>query len=83
MMPFGLMNAGATNQILVNKMFKNQIRRNTEVYVNDLLVKSMEFAQHVEDLREAFQDLRQYQMKLNSTKCTFEVQSGKFIKFMV
>ena len=41
-MPFGLKNAGATYQRLVNKMFNKQIGRNMEVYVDDMLVKSKE-----------------------------------------
>ncbi|KAF5475589.1 hypothetical protein F2P56_007381 [Juglans regia] len=53
-MPFGLKNARATDQRLVNKMFKDQIGRNMEVYVDDLVVKIMEFAQYVENLKEAF-----------------------------
>ncbi|KAF5446830.1 hypothetical protein F2P56_032429, partial [Juglans regia] len=53
-MSFGLKNVEATYQRLINKMFKDQIGRNMKVYVDDLLVKSMEFGQHVEDLREAF-----------------------------
>ena len=39
-MPFGLKNAGATYQRLVNHMFRPQIGRNVEVYVDDMLVKS-------------------------------------------
>lgn len=53
-MPFGLKNAGATNQRLVNYMFKNQIGRNMEVYVDDLWVKSEAPEQHLDDLCEAF-----------------------------
>ena len=41
-MPFGLKNAGATYQRLVNHMFHSQIRRNVEVYVDDMLVKSLD-----------------------------------------
>ena len=41
-MPFGLKNAGATYQSLVNQMFSKQIGRNVEVYVDDMLVKSKE-----------------------------------------
>ena len=40
MMLFGLKNAGATYQRLMNKMFANQIERNVQVYVDDMLVKS-------------------------------------------
>lgn len=52
-MPFRLKNMGATYQRLVNKMFKTQIGRNVEVYVDDMLVKSIKAERHVEDLEEA------------------------------
>ena len=82
-MPFGLKNAGATYQRLVNKVFKNQIGRNMEVYVDDMLVKTPEEADHLEDLEEAFNNLRIHQMKLNPSKCAFRVTSGKFLGFLV
>ena len=82
-MPFGLKNAGATYQRLVNKMFSKQIDRNMEVYVDDMLVKSKEELTHLDDLRETFAMLKQYQMKLNPGKCVFGVVSGKFLVFMV
>ena len=53
-MPFGLKNAGATYQRLVNKMFNKQIGRNMEVYVDDMLVKSKKELAHLDDLRETF-----------------------------
>ncbi|XP_058211645.1 uncharacterized protein LOC131323822 [Rhododendron vialii] len=81
--PFGLKNVGATYQRLVNKMFKQQIGRNVEVYVDDMLVKSAKARDHVTDLKEIFQVLRKYQMRLNSTKCAFGIFSGKFLGFMV
>uniref|UniRef100_A0A2N9G7Y6 Uncharacterized protein n=1 Tax=Fagus sylvatica TaxID=28930 RepID=A0A2N9G7Y6_FAGSY len=64
-MPFGLKNAGATYQRLMNRMFHDQIGRNVEVYVDDMLVKSKEEDGHLDDLRETFETLRKYQMKLN------------------
>ena len=82
-MPFGLKNAGATYQRLVNQMFSKQIERNVEVYVDDMLVKSKEEENHLDDLRETFNMLRQYNMKLNPSKCAFGVFSGKFLGFMV
>jgi nucleotidyltransferase/DNA polymerase involved in DNA repair len=83
MMPFGLKNAGATYQLLMNQMFQNQIGRNVEVYVDDLLVKIILATKHIEDLRETFLTLREYNMKLNPMKCAFGVSSGKFLGFMV
>ena len=82
-MPFGLKNVEATYQRLVNKMFNNQIGRNMEVYVDDMLIKSKEELTHLNDLRETFATLRQYQMKLNPNKYAFGVASGKFLGFMV
>ena len=82
-MPFGLKNAGATYQRLVNKMFEDQIGQNVEVYVDDMLVKSLLAPNHVTDLKEAFGVLRRYQMRLNPEKCAFGVTAGKFLGFMV
>ena len=82
-MPFGLKNIGATYQRLVNKMFSKQIGKNMEVYVDDMLVKSREELAHLDDLKETFTTLKQYQMKLNPAKCIFGVASGKFLGFMV
>ena len=53
-MLFGLKNVGATYQLLVNKIFKNQIDCNIEVYVNDMLVKSRATPDHIADLQEIF-----------------------------
>ena len=64
-------------------MFSKQIGRNVEVYVDDMLVKSKEEENHLDDLKETFNTLRQYSMKLNSAKCAFGVSSGKFLGFMV
>ena len=82
-MPFGLKNVGAVYQRLVNKMFSKQIGRNMEVYVDDMLIKSREELAHLDDLKETITTLKQYQMKLNPTKCVFGVALGKFLGFMV
>ena len=82
-MPFDLKNVGATYQRLMNKMFAQQIRRNVQVYVDDMLVKSRREENHLEDLKETFNTLRSYIMKLNPGKCAFGVMTGKFLGFMV
>nr|XP_016461317.1 PREDICTED: uncharacterized protein K02A2.6-like [Nicotiana tabacum] len=82
-MPFGLKNTGATYQRLVTKMFKEQLEKMMEVYVDDMLVKSRRKEDHVDHLREAFGILRQYNMKLNPKKCAFGMASGKFLGFPV
>ncbi|KAK0600228.1 hypothetical protein LWI29_012865 [Acer saccharum] len=82
-MPFSLKNAGATYQRLVNKMFARQIRRNMEVYVDDMLTKSITADRHTDDLRETFDVLVRYGMKLNPAKCVFGVPSGRFLGYQV
>ena len=82
-MSFGLKNAGATYQRLMNKMFTHQIGRNVQVYVDDMLVKSLCENDHLNDLQETFNTLRSYSMKLNPSKCVFEVMARKFLGFMV
>ena len=64
-------------------MFHNQIGKNVEVYIDDMLVKSKEEDDHLKDLKKMFNTLRKYQMKLNPSKCAFDVSSDKFLGFMV
>ena len=64
-------------------MFSHQIGRNVEVYIDDMLVKSRDEANHLDDLKETFNTLYKYNMKLNPAKCVFVVASGKFLGFMV
>ncbi|GKV48210.1 hypothetical protein SLEP1_g55036 [Rubroshorea leprosula] len=83
MMPFGLKNAGATYQKMVTIVFRAQIGRNLEVYVDDIVVKSLKVVDHLNDLEETFNNLRKNRMRLNPAKCIFSVESEKFLSFMV
>ena len=67
----------------MNKMFMHQIGRNVQVYVDDMLVKSLRENDHLDDLQEIFDTLRSYNMKLNPSKCVFGVTAGKFLGFIV
>ena len=82
-MSFSLKNTGATYQRLMNKMFAHQIGRNVQIYVDDMLVKSRKEDDHLDDLRETFNTLCSYNMKLNLGKCAFRVMAGKFLRFIV
>ena len=82
-MPFGLKNAGATYQRLVNRMFQKQKGASMEVYIDDMLVKSTTAELHIAHLVDAFLILREYNMKLNPAKCAFGVSAGKFLGFIV
>ena len=84
-MPFGLKNAKATYQRLVNKMFSKQIGRNMEVYVDDMLVKSKEEFAHLDDFQETFTTLRQYQMTdqpIKKSMCKPKV-TGRMIQWAI
>ena len=81
--PSRLKNVGANYQRLVNRMFSKQIERNIEVYVDNMLVKSKEESAHLDDLEETFTTFRQYQMKLNPSKCAFGLAFGIFLRFML
>ena len=82
-MSFGLKNAGATYQRLVNRMFSHQSGRNVEVYVDDMLGKSKDEATYLDDLKETFSTLHKYNMKLNPAMCVFAIALGKFLGLMV
>jgi len=82
-MPFGLKNAGATYPRLVNAMFKPQIGKTMEMYIDDMLVKSKKATDHMDHLSEMFAILHKYDMKLNHLKCSFGIESGKLLGFIV
>ena len=72
-MPFGLKNACTTYQNLVNMMFREQIGKTMEVYIDDMLIESKVTSDHVAHLTNMFKILRAYRMKLNPLKCAFSV----------
>jgi len=82
-MPFGLKNAGATYQRLMDKVFSHLMGQCVEVYVDDMVVKSPSHHQHAEDLSAVLSALRQYNFHLNLDKCVFGVDHGKFLGFML
>lgn len=52
--PFGLKNTSAIYKKLVNKILKEQLERNIEAYVDDMMVKNILPSNHVKDLKEVF-----------------------------
>jgi len=81
-MPFGLNNAGAIYQRLVNKLFEPLIGKTMEVYVDDMIVKIRTGIDHNHDFRKMFDTRRAFSLKLNPRKCVLGVPSGKFLGFM-
>ena len=82
-MPFGLKNAGATYQRMMTKMFEPLLGKNIEVYIDDMVVKSKAESEHTNDLGNIFEILRRHKLRLNASKCSFGVGSGKFLGYMV
>ena len=67
----------------MTKMFEPQLGKNIEVYIDDMVVKSRVVSEHVGDLRNIFEILREHKLRLNASKCSFGVGSGKFLGYMV
>ena len=59
------------------------IHRDVEVYVDDMIVKSRDRSDHMAALERFFEMIRQFRLRLNPKKCTFEVTSGKLLGYMV
>ena len=82
-MPFGLKNAGSTYQRMMTRMFEPQLGKSIEIYIDNMVVKSKVVSEQVEDLRNIFEILRKHKLRLNASKCSFSVGSGKFLGYMV
>jgi len=82
-MPFGLKNAGSTYQKMMTRMFEPQLGKNIEIYIDDIVVKSKMESEHINDLGNIFEVLRRHKLRLNASKCSFGVASGKFLGYMV
>lgn len=82
-MSFGLKNVGSTYQRIMTRMFKPQLGKSIEIYVDDMVVKSKVVFEHLGDLGSTFGVLRKHKLRLNVSKCSSGVGSGKFLGYMV
>ena len=82
-MPFRLKNARATYQRMMTRMFRDKIGRTVEVYIDDMVVKSKQVVQHINDLKEVFEVLQRHRLHLNANKCAFGVGAGKFLGYLI
>ncbi|GJX18765.1 reverse transcriptase domain-containing protein [Tanacetum coccineum] len=82
-MPFRLKNTGATYQRLIDSTFQSQIGKNLEAYVDDMVIKRNDEKMLLADVAETLDNLRKINMKLNPKKCSFGVEEGKFLGYMV
>ena len=82
-MPFGLKNAGATYQRAMTTMFHDFIHKIVEVYVDDIFIKSKKKEDHVQDLKAAFERMRQYKLRIKPQKCVFGVSAGEILGHII
>ena len=68
---------------MMTKMFEPQLGKNVKIYINDMVVKSKVVFEHIMDLTSTFEILREHKLRLNASKCSCEVGSGKFLGYMV
>jgi hypothetical protein len=76
-MSFGLKNAGATYQIAIQTCLVDHWGKRVEAYVDDVVIKTENSENFIEDLQLVFNSLRRYRWKLNPKKCVFGVPAGK------
>ena len=69
--------------MLFRSMFESRLGKNVEVYIDDMVVKSKLVSEHLTDLASIFEILRKHKLRLNASKCSFGVGSGKFLGYMV
>ena len=68
---------------MMTRMFETQLRKNIEVYIDDMVVKSKVVSKIVGDLGSIFEIMRKQELRLNASKCSFSVGSSKFLSYMV
>jgi hypothetical protein len=79
LMTFGLKNAGATDQRAMNYIFHELIGKIVEIYIDDVVIKSLDHESHLDDVRKILECTRRHGLKMNLNKCAF----GEFLGFLV
>ncbi|GKA71934.1 reverse transcriptase domain-containing protein, partial [Tanacetum coccineum] len=82
-LPFGLKNARATYQNLVDKVYNDKIGCNLEVHVDDMVIKSDSEEDMLVDIKETFDKLQAINMKLNPSKCSLGIEEGPFMRHLI
>jgi hypothetical protein len=82
-MTFELKNAGATYQRAMNYIFHELIGKIVEIYIDDVVIKSLNHDSHLEDVKRTLECTRKHGLKMNPSKCAFGVSTGEFLGFLV
>lgn len=81
--PFGLINAEATIQQMMDMIFGTQISQNIQVYIGDMISLSNVASNHIIDIQEIFDNVKKHKMRLNPAKCSFGITSRNFLGFLI
>jgi hypothetical protein len=81
-MLFGLKNTGATYQRAIQTCLADHWGKRVEAFVDDVVIKTEDLDNFIEDLQQVFNSLRRYRWKLNPKKCVFGVPAGKLLGFI-
>jgi hypothetical protein len=82
-MPFGLKNARATYQRMMQNCLRSQIGHNIQVYIDDVVITTRKEESLISDLAKKFDNLNRYKLKLNPTKYSFGVSAGQLLGFLI
>jgi hypothetical protein len=82
-MTFVLKNVGATYQRAMNLIFHDLLKVLMDVYIDNVVVKSVGFKEHTTDLKLSLERMKKYVLWMNPLKCTFRVTTGRFLGFIV
>ncbi|GJP86136.1 hypothetical protein CLOP_g16200 [Closterium sp. NIES-67] len=82
-MPFGLTNAPSTFQLTMNGVFCDLLDKCVIIYLDDILIYSKTWEQHLKDLEAVFQRLQQYRLITKGSKCEFLKQELEFLGHVI
>ncbi|WVZ52217.1 hypothetical protein U9M48_003299 [Paspalum notatum var. saurae] len=82
-MSVGLKNVGATYQRAIQTCLTDHWGKRVEAYVDDVVIKTKNADDFIDDLQQVFNSLRKFRWKLNPTKCVFGVPAGQLLGFVV
>jgi hypothetical protein len=82
-MTFELKNVGATYQRAMNYIFHELIGKMVEIYIDDVVIKSLDHESHLDDVRKTLEFTQKHGLKMNPNKCAFGVSAGEFLGFLV
>jgi hypothetical protein len=82
-MPFGLCNAPSTFQRLMNYILQKFLGKFVAVYLDDIIIYSTTFEQHIDHIHQVFEALRSATLKIKLRKCYFCFPNITFLGHVV